>query len=270
MTSTLRIGQIPFLNCLLFFNGLENTPGVELSPLVPRALSAAAQDGAVDAGPVPLVDTWEIERNYAPLGDFCIATTQRARSVFLFSKVAFDQLDGTEIGITDQTSTSLRLLKVLLANIWNARSARFSAIDRARNDAFLLIGDDALLNRHGAPEFPHMADLGEVWNQWTRASVRVCALGRAPRSARSRSRSPVRAARSVDRHQLGAARSHCRAARRRAQHDRRRGARIPERLPLPGHRGGTRRHGEVPPARCRRPGDADRRPYRDRRPQMRK
>jgi hypothetical protein len=61
MTSPLRIGQIPFLNCLLFFNGLEHEPGVRLSPLVPRALAAAALGDAVDAGPVPSVDTWEIE-----------------------------------------------------------------------------------------------------------------------------------------------------------------------------------------------------------------
>lgn len=167
MTATLRIGQIPFLNCILFFHGLDTQPGVRLSPLVPRALSAAAADNAVDAGPVPLVDTWEIESHYAPLGDFCIATTQRARSVFLFSKRPFDELEGAEIGITDQTSTSVRLLKVLLANIWHARPARLSAVDRDRNDAFLLIGDDALRSRGGVADFPHQADLGAEWTQWT-------------------------------------------------------------------------------------------------------
>jgi hypothetical protein len=86
MTTPLRIGQIPFINCILFFTGLEKEPGVTLAPLVPRALSAAAASDAVDAGPVPLVDTWEIEERYQPLGSFCIATTERARSVFLFSK----------------------------------------------------------------------------------------------------------------------------------------------------------------------------------------
>jgi chorismate dehydratase len=166
MTSTLRIGQIPFLNCLLFFNGLEREEGVVLSPLVPRALSAAAASDAVDAGPVPLVDTWEMT-HYAPLGDFCIATTEKARSVFLFSKRPCDELEGAEIGITDQTSTSVRLLKVLFAHVWEARPARFTSIDRARNDAFLLIGDDALRSRAGVPGFPHMADLGAVWTEWT-------------------------------------------------------------------------------------------------------
>lgn len=165
MTATLRIGQIPFLNCILFFHGLDGQPGVRLSPLVPRALSAAAADNAVDAGPVPLVDTWDLEDRYEPLGDFCISTTERARSVFLFSQRPFDELEGAEIGITDQTSTSVRLLKVLFANVWHARPARFVAIDRDRNDAFLLIGDDALRARAGVS--PHLADLGAVWTQWT-------------------------------------------------------------------------------------------------------
>jgi chorismate dehydratase len=195
MTAQLHIGQIPFLNCILFFHGLEREDGVTLSPLVPRALSAAAANDAVDAGPVPLVDTWEIEERYAPLGDFCIATKQRARSVFLFSKVEFDQLEGAEIGITDQTSTSVRLLKVLLANVWNARSARLSSVDRARNDAFLLIGDDALRARAGVSEFPHIADLGAVWTEWTgcRSSLRagwraeICAERTATVCARSSS-----------------------------------------------------------------------------------
>ncbi len=167
MTTPLRIGQIPFLNCILFFNGLEHEPSVRLSPLVPRALSAAAVGDAVDAGPVPLVDTWEIEERYAPLGDFCIATAQKARSVFLFSKRPFHALDGVEIGITDQTSTSVRLLKVLLANVWEGRPARLTSVDRAHNDAFLLIGDDALRARAGVPDFPFMADLGAVWTEWT-------------------------------------------------------------------------------------------------------
>jgi chorismate dehydratase len=167
MTTVLRIGQIPFLNCILFFNGLEHEAGVRLSPLVPRALSAAAVGDAVDAGPVPVVDTWEIEERYQPLGSFCIATTERARSVFLFSKRPWHALDGAEIGITDQTSTSVRLLKVLLANVWEARPARLTTVDRASNDAFLVIGDEALRLRAGIQEYPHMADLGAVWTEWT-------------------------------------------------------------------------------------------------------
>jgi chorismate dehydratase len=163
----IRIGRIPYLNTILFFHGLENEPGLRLEPLVPRALSGAAVEGGVDAGPVPLVTTWELAESFAPLGDFCVSTITRSRSVLLLSRHPIDRLDGAEIGVTAETSTSVRLLKVLFAHAWRVRPARFVPVDRSANDAFLLIGDEALRHRRGLENYPHVADLGEAWHRWT-------------------------------------------------------------------------------------------------------
>jgi len=155
---------------VLFYHGLENEPDLHLEALVPRALSSAAAEGEVDAGPVPLVTTWEIEDRFEPLGDFCIATIDHARSILFFSKRPFSQLGGAEIGVTNETSTSVRLLRVLLANVWHVESARFTHVDWPNNDAFLLIGDEALIHRRGVKDYPYVADLGDVWYRWTRLS----------------------------------------------------------------------------------------------------
>lgn len=163
----IRIGKIPYLNSILFFHGLENEPGVRLEPLVPRALSSAVQEDEVDAGPVPLVTAWEIEDRFSPLGDFCISTIDRAHSILFFSKRPFDQLDGAVIGVTNETSTSVRLLRALLTHAWRVRPERFTRVDWPVNDAFLLIGDEALIHRRGVKDYPHVADLGEVWHKWT-------------------------------------------------------------------------------------------------------
>ncbi|MDH4037503.1 MAG: menaquinone biosynthesis protein [Candidatus Krumholzibacteria bacterium] len=163
----IRIGKIPYLNSILFFHGLENEPGVRLEPLVPRALSSAVAEDEVDAGPVPLVTAWEVEDRFLPLGDFCISSIDRARSILFFSKRPFERLDGATIGVTNQTSTSVRLLKTLLTNAWRVRPARFAHVDWPNNDAFLLIGDEALIHRRGVKDYPHVADLGEVWHKWT-------------------------------------------------------------------------------------------------------
>ncbi|HEU4364010.1 MAG TPA: menaquinone biosynthesis protein [Candidatus Krumholzibacteria bacterium] len=163
----IRIGKIPYLNSILFFHGLENEPGVGLEALVPRALSSAVAEGEVDAGPVPLVTTWEIEDRFAPLGDFCISSINRARSILFFSKRPFDRLDGATIGVTTETSTSVRLMKVLLAHAWRVRPQHYAHVDWPNNDAFLLIGDEALIHRRGVKDYPHVADLGEVWHKWT-------------------------------------------------------------------------------------------------------
>ncbi|HEX5132157.1 MAG TPA: menaquinone biosynthesis protein [Candidatus Krumholzibacteria bacterium] len=162
-----RIGKIPYLNSILFFHRLENEPDVRLEPLVPRALSSAVAEGEVDAGPVPLVTTWEIEDRFSPLGDFCISSIDRARSILFFSKRPFDRLDGAVVGVTNETSTSVRLMKALLMHAWRVRPARFTHVDWPNNDAFLLIGDEALIHRRGVKDYPHVADLGEVWYKWT-------------------------------------------------------------------------------------------------------
>ena len=116
---------------------------------------------------MPLVTTWTLEEGFEPLGDFCIATIRRANSVTLFSRRPFDQSDGAEIGVTNDTSTSVRLLKVLLREEWGARPARYTRIDWPNNDALLLIGDEALIHRRGVKEYPYIADLGEVWQRST-------------------------------------------------------------------------------------------------------
>jgi chorismate dehydratase len=163
----IRVGKIPYLNSMLFFHGLENERGIGLEPLVPRALSSAMAEDEIDAGPVPLVTAWEIEDRFTPLGDFCISTIDRARSILFFSKHPFDQLDDAEVGVTNETSTSVRLLRALLTHAWRVRPARFTRVDWQKNDAFLLIGDEALIHRRGVKDYPHVADLGDVWHKWT-------------------------------------------------------------------------------------------------------
>lgn len=172
----LRIGKIPYLNSVLFYDGLERAAAegapFALDPLVPRQLSGAAVEDGVDAGPVPLVTCWNLESRYEPLavdgrGDFCIATREKSWSILLFSKRPFDQLDGARVGVTAETSTSVRLMKTLFTHCWRVRPSVYGHVDWPNNDAFLLIGDEALIHRLGIKDYPHVADLAEVWHDWT-------------------------------------------------------------------------------------------------------
>jgi len=174
----MKIGRIPYLNSVLFYHGLARAAGrdgvaMEFENLLPRNLSAAAVESAVAAGPVPLVTTWDIADRYEPLvsadgaGDFCIATVTKAHSILLFSSRPFDCLDGATVGVTRETSTSVRLMKVLFEEHWGVHPAGFAGVNPEQNDAFLLIGDEALVHRNGVAGFGHVADLGEVWSSWT-------------------------------------------------------------------------------------------------------
>src|SRR3990172_2177273 len=158
----LRVGRIPYLNCEPFFSHLR---GVDLVPLNPRALGQAMAAGAPDAGPLSLVDFLSLEGNVAPLP--CgIATSGPARSVLLFSDRPLSELGGAVIGVTEETSTSVQILKLLL-------SLKYEVIPRhwvgpeEPCDALLLIGDPAIRALKSGPRFSHVIDLGSEWVEWT-------------------------------------------------------------------------------------------------------
>ena len=161
----IRVGRIPYLNSEPFYYELDRDD-IELRYLVPSALSTAMENGEIDAGPLPLVDYFRLEDRLVPLGRFCIATMRKAMSILLYSKRPIEDLDGATIGITGHTSTSRRLLAVLLTRKFNVKPAHYVALEEP-SDAFLVIGDEALKRRYGVPDHPHRYDLGEEWHNWT-------------------------------------------------------------------------------------------------------
>ena len=160
----IRVGRIPYLNSEPFYYELVRDD-IELRPLVPSALARAAEEGELDAGPLSLVDYLRLEDRFARLGQFCIATLEKARSVLLYSKLPIQELSGANIGVTSDTSTSVRLLEVLLTYKYQTKPATYLSLDQP-NDAFLIIGDEALRRRYGVPSYPYRYDLGEEWYRW--------------------------------------------------------------------------------------------------------
>jgi chorismate dehydratase len=161
----LRVAQIPFLNTVPFFLDWPREP-FSLVQASPRQLGHLAAEGRLDAGPLPLVDYWKLEEDFEPLGNFGIAVKKEAGSVFLFSKRPIDQLAGATVGVTNQTSTSAQLLKILLLSRYGIE-ARFRPGFERDDEARLLIGDEALRVRFSDQRvFPHAYDLGREWREW--------------------------------------------------------------------------------------------------------
>ena len=174
----LRVGWIPYLNCEPFYEGLP-APAERLHP---RALGEAVAAGNLDAGPLSLADCLRLEGSVERL-QFGIAGP-RGQSVFLFSHRPLAELSGAIIGVTGETSTSVRLLKILLAFRYEVKP-EYTELDRGR-DAILLIGDHALKARKDTC-YPHCFDLGEEWARWTGLPFTFAAWGvrsSAPKSER--------------------------------------------------------------------------------------
>jgi chorismate dehydratase len=156
------------LNCEPFYEGLPS-PAQRLHP---RALGEAVAAGSLDAGPLSLADCLRLEGSVERL-QFGVAG-RRGQSVFLFSLRPLAELSGAIIGVTGETSTSVRLLKILLAFRYEVRP-EYTDLDRGR-DAILLIGDQALKSRKET-RYPHCIDLGNEWSQWTGLPFTFAAWG---------------------------------------------------------------------------------------------
>ncbi|MBA4313448.1 MAG: aminofutalosine synthase MqnE [Chlorobiaceae bacterium] len=166
------IGKIPYLNSVPFYHNLEKsaTGGFKILPVAPRRMGMLSKEGQIDAGLFSLMDYFDQEENLELL-DWCIATRDQVKSVMLFSKEGWTGLNGKKIGITDDTATSVHLLKVILEKKYNVRT-EFVRLhpgvnDYASFDAVLLIGDDALkYNKVGLNGFELVFDLAKEWYDW--------------------------------------------------------------------------------------------------------
>jgi predicted solute-binding protein len=142
---SLRIARIPYLNSVPFYRHLP-ADGLEFVEMAPRALGRAARAGSVDAGLLSLADAFRSPA-FEPLGETGIAVRGPAQSVLLLSREEPEALDGEVVVVTDETSTSVRLLRLLFERDLCVTP---SALERrhggpAEGDAaVLLIGDRAL------------------------------------------------------------------------------------------------------------------------------
>lgn len=166
------IGKIPYLNSVPFYHNLEKSAagGFKILPVVPRRMGMLNKQGQIDTGLFSLMDYFDQEKNLELL-NWCIATRDQVKSVMLFSKEGWTGLNGKKIGITDDTATSVHLLKVILEKKYNIRT-EFVRLHPGVNDytyydAILLIGDDALkYNKIGLDGFELVFDLAKEWYDW--------------------------------------------------------------------------------------------------------
>jgi len=126
--------------------------------------------GMMDAGLFSLMDYLSQEDRLEPIG-FGLASRDQVKSVMLFSKEGWRDLQGKRIGIIDDTATSVQLLRTLLEKRYNVQ-ATFDRLHGGVNDlsgfdAVLLIGDEALKrNKFGLQGYELVYDLACEWYEW--------------------------------------------------------------------------------------------------------
>lgn len=187
----MRVGRIPYVNCYPVYGAIDR--GVipldaEIIGGVPSELNAQMAAGALDVSVISAVEYARDATRYLLLPDLAISCDGPVRSVALFARRPASELGGRRVLVSRSSMTSVALLELLFANVWDARPtfvpadaeltdiAQFGADD---HDARLVIGDaalrlgahlqepeqrDELLDRLG---YRYAYDLGAEWKRWT-------------------------------------------------------------------------------------------------------
>jgi chorismate dehydratase len=160
------IGRIPYTNCIPFFHGLPEE-GWQWTDVSPRELGQQAKEGSLMAGPLPLADFLRLKESFERLGPLGVAVRARCGSVMLFSRKPARQLDGTTIAVTEATSTSALLLRLILEQHLHVKPKEYRrGVASEDADGVLLIGDEAMQFRVTNREFPYETDLAFEWWLW--------------------------------------------------------------------------------------------------------
>jgi chorismate dehydratase len=169
LTTATMAARIPYANAAPFYALWADAP-FAVRNLVPRELGREAAAGTVDLGLMAsadylrLADRFELVR--PELG---VAAHGPVQSVLLFSRRPANSLAGALISVTPETSTSIKLLRILLDVRRGLEGVRYvRGLEPAQADALLMIGDRAMrMRKHQQDGFTHTLDLGSDWLEWT-------------------------------------------------------------------------------------------------------
>lgn len=169
LTTSTVAARIPYANAAPFYALWADAP-FAVRNLVPRELGREAEAGTVDLGLMAAADYLRLDDRFEllapPLG---VAARGPVLSVLLFSRRPADALAHALISVTPETSTSVRLLKLLLDVRRGLKGVRYvRGLEPTQADALLMIGDHAMRMRNQRPPgFTHTLDLGADWLEWT-------------------------------------------------------------------------------------------------------
>jgi chorismate dehydratase len=174
-TKQVRIGMVNFINTAPIYEVWKKTvhrPDWRIIAATPSQLNRMLYRDELDLGCVSSFEYAVHPQQYRIIGDLSISASGPIGSVFLFSKVAPDQLADKVVLLSGQSQTSVSLVKIILEEFYSifpryrVGSVMEQQQDAGGFDAVLAIGDEALRLVAGN-EYPIRLYLGEVWHQHT-------------------------------------------------------------------------------------------------------
>ncbi len=168
----LRIGLIPFGNLFPIFHILRRDfecIDYDFIEGVPSALNAMLRRGDIDLSPSSSVEYLLHRDLYEYIPNHSISAIGKVGSIYLFSRIPIERLNGEMVSVTAQSAASIELFRVITREFYGIMPVIIKSsnpqADNAR--AFLLIGDDALRQFKVDNTGLYVYDLGELWHNHT-------------------------------------------------------------------------------------------------------
>lgn len=157
--------MVSYSNTIPFQFGIErfyNELNIELLLDVPSKCSQRLINNEVDLALVP-VGSLPLIPNYKLVGDFCIGTENRVKTVLLLSQVPLHKI--STVRLDNESQTSVNLVKILAKEYWKTNWNFEPILSYDENfEAVVLIGDKAI---HAATNYKYSYDLASAWNSFT-------------------------------------------------------------------------------------------------------
>jgi chorismate dehydratase len=195
-----RIGMVNYINTAPIYEVWkeQDLPSHwEVIEGQPSRLNRLLATDRIDMGFVSSYAYAAEPESYRILSDLSISATGPVGSVFLFSTLQPEALDGRSVLLTRQSDTSICLVKIILEEFFQVEPCYTVGNVYGREEqtagmsAVLAIGDDALRLR-AEGRYPVQLDLGEIWHQATGlpfvfsvCAVRETFLAQDPETARA-------------------------------------------------------------------------------------
>lgn len=174
----MRLGRIPYVNCLPVYGAIDRglvRVDAELVSGTAADLNDLLAAGALDVSVVSAVEYARNAAAYHLLPDLAISCDGPVHSVMLFSRRPVGELHGCTVLRSSSSRTSVLLLDLLCRHRWRvaprfatvrAEAVDLAALEGQPHEAVLVIGD-AALHLAAREAYPHVVDLGMAWKEWT-------------------------------------------------------------------------------------------------------
>ncbi|MFC0470291.1 menaquinone biosynthesis protein [Halalkalibacter kiskunsagensis] len=170
------IGEISYTNILPFFYHLDRDAlkkrNCQFIPQVPAQLNQEMASGRIDIGGISSFAYAENANAFTLMPNLSVTSYGAVGSIYLFSKVPLQELDGKKVALTLSSASSVHLLKIILEHFYSL-SISYTMMKPdigtmlLEHDACLLIGDDAIVAKRENSDSLYNYDLGDIWYDQT-------------------------------------------------------------------------------------------------------